>query len=42
VEDLEDLAHFLAGLECALVVRQPPELRSELQKLAAKATKLAR
>jgi predicted DNA-binding transcriptional regulator YafY len=41
VEDLANLAHFLLGLECTLVVRQPPELRNELQMLAAKAMKLA-
>lgn len=41
VEDLEHLAHFLLGLDCAFVVRSPPELRAELRKLSAKAAALA-
>jgi len=39
--DLAWLAHILAGLECSLIVRKPPELRDELRKLAAHALELA-
>lgn len=35
------LAHFLAGLGCSLVVREPPELREELNKLARHASRIA-
>lgn len=41
VQRLPWFAHFLAGLDCDIVVRHPPELRDELQKLAAKITQLA-
>lgn len=41
VEDLADLAHFLLGLRCALVIHHPPKLREELRMLAAKAAQLA-
>jgi predicted DNA-binding transcriptional regulator YafY len=41
VQDLSWFAHFLAGLECPLVVREPDELRFALQKLAAKTAVLA-
>jgi hypothetical protein len=37
VEDLGQLAHFLLGLDCAFVVRHPPELRGKLRKLAVRA-----
>jgi hypothetical protein len=41
VEELGPLANFLLGLDCELVIRRPPELREELQKLAARAARLA-
>jgi hypothetical protein len=42
VEELGSLASFLAALNCELVVCRPPELREELQKLAARAARLAK
>lgn len=39
--DLAWLAHVLAGLECPLLVRTPPELRDELRRLAAHTLELA-
>jgi len=36
VQHLDWLAHFLAGLHCPLIVRQPPELREALKRLAEK------
>jgi len=41
VTRLEWIAHFLAGLACPLVVRQPVELREALQRLAEKIMKIA-
>lgn len=41
VQHLDELAHTLAGLECDLVVREPPELRAELRLLAARIARLA-
>ena len=34
VNNLDWIAHFLAGLQCSMVVRQPPELRGALRQLA--------
>lgn len=33
-EHLASLAHFLIGLDCPLIVRNPPELRAELERIA--------
>jgi predicted DNA-binding transcriptional regulator YafY len=41
VNRLEWIAHFLAGLDCPIVIRQPEELREALQKLAEKIIFLA-
>jgi len=41
VNRLDWIAHFLAGLNCPLVVRQPPELREALQRLAGKIAEMA-
>lgn len=41
VSHLEWIAHFLAGLDCPLVVRQPSELREALQRLAEKIIRIA-
>ncbi|KPV50712.1 hypothetical protein SE17_25295, partial [Kouleothrix aurantiaca] len=41
VQHLDWVAHFLLGLNCDLVVRQPAELRDELRALAARAAALA-
>jgi len=38
---LENMAHFLTGLECAFLVIQPPELRDALHKLAARVEQMA-
>jgi predicted DNA-binding transcriptional regulator YafY len=35
------IAHFLAGLDCPLIVRQPPELRDALKQLAEKIVAVA-
>ena len=35
------IAHFLAGLDCPMVVRQPPELRAALLELAKRITAMA-
>jgi predicted DNA-binding transcriptional regulator YafY len=34
VEDLDRAAHFVAGLSCPFIIRQPPELREALRRLA--------
>ncbi len=34
-DDLDGLARYLVGLGCPLVVRQPPELRDALRRLAS-------
>jgi predicted DNA-binding transcriptional regulator YafY len=39
--NLDWMAYVLLGLGCPLIVRQPPELRNALQRLAQEATKLA-
>jgi len=41
VHDLDWMAYVLLGLGCPLIVRQPPELRDALRRLAQEATKLA-
>jgi len=41
VGNLEWITHFLVGLDCSFVVRQPPELRDELRKLADKIVQMA-
>jgi len=41
VGNLDWIAHFVAGLRCPLVVRQPPELREALRRLAAKVVEIA-
>jgi predicted DNA-binding transcriptional regulator YafY len=41
VQDLDWLAHFLAGLNVPLVVLRPPELRDALRRLAAQIAALA-
>jgi predicted DNA-binding transcriptional regulator YafY len=41
VQDLDWIAYVLLGLDCSLVVRQPPELRDALRRLAQEATKMA-
>jgi predicted DNA-binding transcriptional regulator YafY len=41
VEDLDWIAYVLLGLDCSLIVRQPPELRDALWRLAQEATKMA-
>ncbi len=41
VHDLNWMAYVLLGLGCPLIVRQPPELRDALRRLAQEATKLA-
>jgi predicted DNA-binding transcriptional regulator YafY len=41
VQDLDWLAHFLAGLDMRLVVQRPPELRDALRRLAAQIAELA-
>lgn len=38
---LEWVAHFLAGLGCPVVVREPPELRATLRELAARVSQMA-
>ncbi len=40
VQNLRWFAHYLAGLDCSLAVRHPPELRTTLQALANKITRL--
>jgi len=35
------IAHFLAGLDCPMIVRQPPELRDALKHLAERITAVA-
>jgi predicted DNA-binding transcriptional regulator YafY len=40
-QDLDWIAYVLLGLDCSLVVRQPPELRDALRRLAQEATKMA-
>ncbi len=34
VNNLDWIAHFLAGLQCSMVIHQPPELREALRQLA--------
>ena len=41
VERLDWIARFLAGLGCPLIVRQPPELRQALLRLAEEIAKMA-
>ena len=41
VESLDWIAYFLAGLDCPLIVHQPPELREALQRLATKIATMA-
>ncbi|MDQ2886240.1 MAG: YafY family transcriptional regulator [Chloroflexota bacterium] len=41
VENLDWIAYVLLGLDCSLVVRQPPQLRDALRRLAQEATKMA-
>ena len=41
VERLDWIARFLAGLGCPLIVRQPPELREALQRLAQEIARMA-
>jgi predicted DNA-binding transcriptional regulator YafY len=41
VNRLDWIAHLLVGLNCPLVVRQPPELREAFQQLAQKITEMA-
>lgn len=41
VQSLRWFAHFLMGLECEFVVREPPELREALRALAARALEAA-
>lgn len=41
VHNLDWMAYVLLGLGCPLIVRQPPELRDALRRLAQEATKLA-
>jgi len=41
VQDLDWFARVLTGLACPVVIRQPPELREALRRLAAHATRLA-
>lgn len=38
VQNLRWFAHYLAGLDCSLTIRHPPELRTTLQALATKIT----
>ena len=40
-EELDWLAHFLIGLRCPLIIREPPELREALRTLAAEIVQLA-
>ena len=40
-KNLDWVAHMLLGLDCSLVIRQPPELRLALQRLAQRASRLA-
>ena len=40
VQNLRWFAHYLAGLDCSLTIRHPPELRTTLQALADKITRL--
>ncbi|MCX6048561.1 MAG: YafY family protein [Chloroflexi bacterium] len=40
VQTLPWFAHFLAGLDCDMVVRHPPELRAALQALASRVMKI--
>jgi predicted DNA-binding transcriptional regulator YafY len=40
VQSLGWFAHFLAGLDCSLTIRHPPELRTALQALVDKITRL--
>jgi predicted DNA-binding transcriptional regulator YafY len=42
VDNLDWMAHFLAGLDCPLIIRRPLELRTALQRLAEKINTLAR
>jgi predicted DNA-binding transcriptional regulator YafY len=39
--DLDQLAHFLAGLPCPMTILSPPELREALHRLGARAAQLA-
>jgi predicted DNA-binding transcriptional regulator YafY len=41
VGNLGWIAHLLAGLDCSFIVRNPPELRDELRKLAEKIAQMA-
>jgi predicted DNA-binding transcriptional regulator YafY len=41
VEHLDWIARFLASLGCTLIVRQPPELREALQRLAQEIARMA-
>jgi predicted DNA-binding transcriptional regulator YafY len=41
VNNLDWIAHLLAGLNCHVVVRQPTELRAALRRLAQKITEMA-
>lgn len=40
VQNLRWFAHYLAGLDCSFTIRHPPELRTTLQALADKITRL--
>jgi predicted DNA-binding transcriptional regulator YafY len=40
-QQLEWVEHFLAGLGCPVVVREPPELRAALRELAARVAAMA-
>ena len=39
--NLDWIAHLLAGLDCPLVIRQPAELREALQRLAGRISEMA-
>jgi len=39
--NLDWIAHLLAGLDCPLVIRQPAELREALQRLAERISEMA-
>ena len=41
VNNLDWIAHFLAGLQCSMVIHQPPELREAMLRLAQKITEIA-
>lgn len=40
-QELGWVAHFLAGLRCPIIVREPPELRAALRELAARVAAIA-